>query len=175
MPGQLDTPPSQDEHADVPSSPVVHDPIHEFERPLTVEQIVANGYFAAPASKPEHAVIGDKRHTAWLGLDDLITQIRSRHQLYEQAVYEIELSKCDAMTAMFAFEAYRGATPANDREASEMNRTLQGLYKEQREERLNLWQDVSKLKQSLPEWAKEYLSAYRKLSILSDIIGGGQP
>ncbi len=149
--------------------------LHEFERPLTVEQIVAHGYFAAPASKPEHAVIGDKRHTAWLGLDDVIAQIRSRHQLYEQAIYEIELSKCDALSAIFALEAYRGSMPANGRGAYAMNKALQGLYKEQREERLSLWQDVSKLKQSLPEWAKEYLGAYRKLAILSDITGGEQP
>ena len=79
------------------------------------------------------------------------------------------------MTSMFALEAYRGATPANDREASEMSKILQGLYKEQRGERLSLWQDVSRLKQSLPEWAKEYLGAYRKLSILNEIKEGELP
>ncbi len=40
------------------------------------------------------------------------------------------------------------------------------LYMEQRAERVNLWRYVSRLRLQLPETAQQYLSAYRKVSIL---------
>jgi hypothetical protein len=52
-----------------------------------------------------------------------------------------------------------------------MNKRLDKLYNEQRGERINLWRDISKLKLQLPETAQQYLSAYRKTSILEDKEG----
>jgi hypothetical protein len=41
-----------------------------FPRTPTVEQIIANGYLAVPKTDPVEAIISDKKHTAWLGLDE---------------------------------------------------------------------------------------------------------
>lgn len=38
----------------------------------TVEQIIASGYLAIPKGDPVKAIISDKKHTSWLGLDDVI-------------------------------------------------------------------------------------------------------
>ena len=46
----------------------------------TVEQIIAHGYLAVPHSDPVDAILSDKRHTSWLGLDDVIQQIVSFRQ-----------------------------------------------------------------------------------------------
>ena len=49
-----------------------------FPRPPTVAQIIARGYFRIPKGEPETAIISDKKETSWLGLDDIIGQIRQR-------------------------------------------------------------------------------------------------
>ena len=62
--------------------------------PQTVEDVVRNGYFSIPKSEPETAIISDKKSTSWLGLDDIIGQIRQRYEVYNNNIYEIEVSKC---------------------------------------------------------------------------------
>jgi hypothetical protein len=52
--------------------------------------------------------------------------------------------------------------PANSKEVYGLNKTLQKLYMQQMDERVRLWQDVSRLRLTLPESAQSYLSAYRK-------------
>lgn len=47
-----------------------------------------------------------------------------------------------------------------------MQKQLQEIYQEQREERVNLWRDVSRLRESFAEVAQQYLSAYRKVYFL---------
>src|SRR3989304_4958061 len=42
------------------------------DHPQTVEQIIAHGYFSAPAGEPETVLLSDKKATSWLGLDDII-------------------------------------------------------------------------------------------------------
>jgi hypothetical protein len=135
----------------------------------TVEQIIASGYLAIPKSDPVKAIISDKKHTSWLGLDDVISQVRKRHELYQANMYGIELGKCAAMNSVHDHEAHHG--PADSRIEYSLNKRLDKLYKDQREERVNLWQDISKLRLLLPENAQQYLSAYRKLSILEDYKG----
>ena len=142
-----------------------------FKHGPTVEQVIAQGYFAAPRGRPETSIITDKEHTSWLGLDDIIGQIRQRYDIFEQNLYEIELAKCDALTAFYSREATVGFVPANGKEFYSLNKNLQGLYQQQREERTSLWQDVSRLKQTLPETAQQYLSHYRKISLLTDDKG----
>jgi hypothetical protein len=135
----------------------------------TVEQIIASGYLAIPRGDPVKAIISDKKHTSWLGLDDVISQVRKRHELYQANMYGIELGKCAAMNSVHDHEAHHG--PADSRIEYSLNKRLDKLYKDQREERVNLWQDISKLRLLLPENAQQYLSAYRKLSILEDSTG----
>ena len=134
--------------------------------------MIEQGYFAVPNSEPEIAIIHDKKRTAWLGLDDVITQIRQREEIYLQNLYEIELAKCDAINALFTWEAQYG-WPANAKEQYVLGKRLQALYADQRAERVTAWKDISRLKQSLPEVAQQYLAAFRKVSILEDTKGDG--
>lgn len=137
--------------------------------PQTVEQIVSNGYLSIPKSEPETAIISDRKNTSWLGLDDLIGQISNRYKVYENNIYELEVAKCTAINCLFEHQAYHG--PTNTKVEYSVNKRLDGLYSEQREERTNLWRDISRLKILLPEQAQNYLSAYRKVSILEDKKG----
>jgi len=140
-----------------------------FYHPPTVEQIIASGYFAVPREDPVMALISDKKNTSWLGLDNIIGQVRSRYELYHRNIYELELAKCAAMNSVHDHEAHHG--PADSRIEYSLNKRLDGLYRDQRDERLTLWQDISKLKLLLPENAQQYLAAYRKSSILEDSKG----
>lgn len=142
-------------------------------RGQNVEDIVRNGYFAIPKSEPETAIISDKKQTSALGLDDIIGQVRQRYEIYEKNIYQIELGKCYALNSMFAIEAKRGGVRLNSREAYSLNKSLREFYEQQRDERVRLWQDVSRLKLALPEQAQQYLSAYRKVSILEGAKGDG--
>ena len=138
--------------------------------PQTVEQIIAHGYFAVPPGEPTTALISDRRQTSWMGLDDLIGQIRQRYQIYQQNMYELTLSACEANNAVFRQEADQGC-PADARQRYSANKAKQNVYEQQRLERVNLWRDVSRVRTELPEAAQLYLSSYRKLSILKDLEG----
>ena len=142
-----------------------------FKHPPTVEQIVAQGYFSVPKSEPETAIISDKKHTSWLGLDDIIGQIRHRYEIYQSTLYDLELSKCAAINSLYTHEAWRG--PSDSKLEYSVSKRVDRLYLEQREERVNLWKDVSKLKLLLPESVQLYLASYRKVSILQDSGGDG--
>lgn len=143
-------------------------PKKAWPRQPTVEDIISKGYFAIPKSEPETAIISDKKQTSSLGLNDIIGQIRKRYMIYERNNYQIELGKCYALTSMFYLEAMRGGVRLDGRETYSLTKSLREFYEQQRDERVRLWQDVSRLKQSLPEQAQQYLSAYRKVSILED-------
>jgi hypothetical protein len=143
----------------------------EFAHAPSVEQIIATGYLAIPRGDPVKAIISDKKHTSWLGLDDVIGQIRKRYELYERNMYEIELAKCGAINTVYTHEAWHG--PSDSRTEYSLGKRLDKLYKDQRDERTNLWRDISKLRLLLPENAQKYLTAYRKFSILEDTNGDG--
>ena len=134
----------------------------------TVEDIVKHGYFAIPGSEPETAIISDKNHTTKLGLGDIIEQIRGRYLIYERNMYQIEMSKCYAVSSQLAVESARGGVRTSSKEAYGLTKNIGELYLQQCQERRNLWADISKLKLALPEQAQSYLSSYRKLSILED-------
>ena len=137
-----------------------------FPRPPTVEQIIARGYFRIPPGEPETAIISDKKETSWLGLDDIIGQIHRRQEIYLGNMYDLELSKCAAINSLHEHEANHG--PADAKVEYAVNKRLDKLYSDQRDERVKLWQDSSKLKLLLPEQAQNYLASYRKVSILED-------
>ena len=135
--------------------------------PQTVEQLIHQGYFAVPQLDPEATPIHDKKQTAWLGLDDAIFQIRERHEIYQQNLYEIELAKCDAINSLFLFESLHG-WPADSRTHYVLGKRLQALYADQRAERVSLWKDIANIRRALPESVQSYLSAHRKLILLDD-------
>ena len=137
--------------------------------PQTVEQVIQRGYLAIPKSEPEIAIITDKKHTARFGLDDVIGQIRKRYEVYDKNLYELEWSKCEAINCLYRHEGYHG--PPDSKVEYSVSKRMNDLYQEQRLERVNLWRDVSRLRLQLPENAQQYLSSYRKVSILEDDNG----
>ena len=141
-------------------------PVHQ-----TVDQVIRRGYLAIPKSDPEIAIISDKKDTSWLGLDDVIGQIRRRYELYDKNIYEIEIGKCYLISSAHAIESARGGVILNSKEKYGLSKSISELYQQQRDERVNLWRDVSRLRLQLPENAQQYLSAYRKISILENEQG----
>ena len=133
-------------------------------RSQTVEDVIRRGYLAVPRASPEMAIISDRQHTSKFGLGDIIGQIRKRYELFERNVYEIELAKCEAISCLYRHRAYHG--PTDSKVEYSVSKRLNDLYSDQREERTNLWRDISRLRQSLPESAQQYLAAYRKIAIL---------
>ena len=141
-----------------------------FDRIQTVEQVIAQGYFAVPGGYPVTAIISDKKHTARFGLDDVISQIRHRHDLYNQNMEGLDESICEANNGLFRQVAAQGA-PADNGQQDSANKAIQGVYEQKRMERQNLWRDVSRLRLALPENAQQYLTAYRKVSALDSFRG----
>ena len=139
----------------------------------TIDKIITDGYFAVPPSQPETSILSDKKHVFSLGLADTILQIRRRYEIYERNLKEIAESQCAAMNTFFDLESLIGPVAAASREAHRLNKSLQDLYGEERLERVKLWEDVSRLRQALPEAAQAYLSARRKVALLGDLQGDG--
>jgi hypothetical protein len=146
-------------------------PVHAVERRQTVEEIIQHGYLTVPPADPTMALITDKAQTSWLGLDDVISQVRRRYEIHDQLLYQIELSKSAAVNAIYQHEAYRGPGSADSKQHYAKHKEIQKLYEQQREEDVNLWKDVSRLRGLLPETAQMYLSAHRKLAVLKSIPG----
>jgi hypothetical protein len=142
-----------------------------FYRPQTVEQVIQRGYLAVPRAEPESAILADKKHTSWQGLDDIIHQVRQRRSIYEDNIYQIERGICYALSRKYEIESQRGGVPVSSRERYSVSREVAKLYEQERAERVKLWEDISRLRQQLPESAREYLSAYRKFSIFEDDKG----
>jgi hypothetical protein len=140
----------------------------------SVEEIIARGYLAVPKGDPAMAMIGDKKHTAWLGLDDMIHQIRQRYEIYHRNMDELDQAVCEAHNGLFRQMADHGMNVANQRQMYSVDKQTQKIYEMQREERINLWRDVSRIKLGLPESAQLYLTAYRKAALLTDTEGDAQ-
>ena len=143
------------------------------KEPQTVEQVISQGYFSVPASEAEIPMLDDRKQTSWLSLDDAIQQIRQRYEVYSRNVYEIERGKCYAINDLFSWETAT-AQPASAEQHIILGKRLEGLYAQQRQERIAFWKDVSRLKQTLPDSVQRYLSAHRKSEILTS-PGGDSP
>jgi hypothetical protein len=146
------------------------DPVgRDDEGPQTVEQLISRGYFAVPRMAPETAGIHDRKLSSWLGLDDIIGQIRQREDLYKKNMLDLEWGKCYAFN-----ELAHSGWPASADQMALYHKRLQELHAEQRMERVSAWRDVSTLRQLLPENVQGYLSAMRKVEILDDDGGDAQ-
>jgi len=137
------------------------------EGPQTIEQMIYKGYLSIPGYDPETAILHDKKHTSWLGLDDVLHQIQQRFEIYSRHMYEIEQGKCYAINDLHAWEDEMGR-PASYEQQAFLGKRLQMLYADQRLERTSTWSDISRLRQSLPESVQLYLGAFRKIKILED-------
>ena len=98
-------------------------PISIDRGPQTVEDLVRDGYFAVSKREPETAVIVDRQDMAWLSLDDALTQIREREDIYRKNLLEIEWAKC------YAFgELARLGWPASDQTSALYQRRIADLH-----------------------------------------------
>ena len=138
-----------------------------FDHRPTVEQIIARGYLAVPASDPAMAIIEDRARTSWLGLDDVISQVRRRYEIYARTMFDIDDAICAAANAIYQHEAYVGPGSATSKQHYAKHKAVQDLYEQKREARVTLWKDVSRLRTLLPENAQAYLSSHRKRAILA--------
>jgi len=143
------------------------------EQPQTVEQIVEKGYFAVPPGDSITAVVSDKKHSSRIGLDDLIGQIRQRYQIYDQNIYELKQSECSALNVFHRHVCWYDGIGGTDRQYYSLNKRLQTIYQMKRDERVRLWQDISRLKEKVSGKILDYLAAYRKMAVLDD--DGGVP
>jgi hypothetical protein len=134
--------------------------------PQTVEQILKHGYMDLPAGDSVTAILQDKRHASWLGLDDILGQIPEREQIYRKNMLEIEWGKCYAFN-----EVARLGWPATPKAWYSYQKRIQELHAEQRDKRVAAWRDISKLRQLLPESIQLHLSALRKSDILDGLDG----
>ncbi len=129
--------------------------------PQTVEDLVRDGYFAIAKREPETAVLVDRQDIAWLTLDDALTQIREREEIYRKNMLELEWAEC------YAFgELARHGWPASDEKASLYQKRIADLHADQRAERVRFWNDLARVRQLVPPSAQAYLSAIRKSQIL---------
>ena len=142
---------------------------YDFSSEQTVEDLIARGYLAIPTGDPVTAMLTDKRHTTWLGLDDAIRLIRTRQDAYRQNMDGILYATAAATNALHTWEAERGWP--SDRQLDNTHKTLQNLYAQQREERVSLWRDIARVRATLPEVVQLHLAAHRKLDLLDDTDG----
>ena len=108
----------------------------------TIEDVITRGYLAVPDSDPAAAILTDRRDTAWFGLDDTITQVRARYEIYERNLRDILYATAAATNAMHTWKAERGWP--SDRQLDNLHKTLQNLYSQERDERVTLWRDVAR-------------------------------
>ena len=136
---------------------------------LTIDQIVDHGYLPVPAAEPVEAMIDDRHRVSGLGLEDCLAQMQRRYELYEQHMNALTYTRMRAINAAqswfdVAGRLTKGADP-------ELERTLRDLDQQQREERLSLWRDVSRLRQQMPEWVRAYLETHRRSHLIRRIGG----
>lgn len=134
--------------------------------PQTVEDLIQEGFFAAPDRAPEIAGLYDRHQVGWMALDDVLNQIRDRQEVYRRNVLDIQWAQCYAFN-----ELARHGQPAPDEAYVAYDRRMQDLRADQRAERVALWRDVARIRERVPESAQQYLSALRKLQILDDHEG----
>ena len=133
-------------------------------KPQSINEIIKDGELALQQTEPTLALLSDRQHTTWLGLDDLIDQLRSRFTLHRQTIAGIEYAKVAATNEFYALGLQNG--PPNVPQVFALHDRLQSFYQEGREEKVRFWRDVSRLRQVMPEAVQLYLSAYRKAAIL---------
>ena len=135
----------------------------------SVRQIIKDGYVAVRPRDPVQAILGDKKDTTWMGLDDAIHQIRDRCEAYRLNVEGLAQNELDLRNASRRCNRPPGWEPEDD---PEVLQSLQAIDERRRQERLSLWRDLSRLRSAVPEAAREYLSARRRIDILEDDEGG---
>jgi hypothetical protein len=137
----------------------------------TIDTLIATGSFAIPPADPVAALFSDRRYTTRLSLTDALSQIRQRYELYRLNMSDLEQAKLTACNSRRSGFDPPGWKPEDD---PELVQSLEALSQMQRQERIGLWQDISRLRTSLPETIQQYLGASRKMDLLNDTWGDGK-
>jgi len=136
------------------------------EEQQSVDRLVADGCLTVPMADPIAAFLADRQHTTRLSVDDALTQLRRRDDLYRTHLGELLQEEVRVLNAMHSFPKHM------DRVAPDIylsiQQQLQRLAKERREERTSFWQDITRLRATVPEMVANYLTSYRKTSIFSE-------
>lgn len=130
----------------------------------SIDGIVAAGRLAVPGADPILALATDRMLTSFLSLDDAIGQVRRRYDIYARHVDEIEQSRLRMVNASTSWRQPPFWIPEED--DPEVREAVDRLEQQKREERLSLWRDVSRLRQTIPQSAQEYLGACRRTQII---------
>jgi hypothetical protein len=136
---------------------------------LTLDRIVSDGRLPVPKADPAEAMLVDRQRTQQLGLDDAITQLQWRYDLYREHMDELQQTELTVLNAHHTWHDFWAIV--DERRDPELRKQLETVAQQRREERLSLWRDLSWLRQAVPDWAERYLSAYRKVQLFKD--GGG--
>ncbi|MCO6437312.1 MAG: hypothetical protein J5J06_09525 [Phycisphaerae bacterium] len=128
-----------------------------------INAIVAAGYVPVPSGDPAARLIADRRQTANLALDDVITELRSRYEVWRQNTAEIVASRLHVCNQLHHWEAYFG--PPREELRASVQTLLLRLDRQKRDERISRWRDASRLRQALPESIRQYFSAHRLIVI----------
>lgn len=112
-------------------------------------------------------IFADKRKTSYLALEDIVTQIRRRYQIYDSNIRVLEYSKIKLREHFYQCPQQLGFWQPGQKEM--LTEQMNQLYQKQLDEKVSLWKDVSKLKLMLPQSLNDYLTIKRK----SDIYNGG--
>lgn len=137
----------------------------------SIDALIGQGEVAVTAADPVTAMLGDRLHANWLAVDDTIVQIHRRYEIYEQHVRQIEQSRLSTLNLMHSFPKLFDRVSPSDYQV--IHRMLSEIDLQRRAERLDLWRDVSRLRQTLPELTQSYLSGVRKMDVLHDDVTGG--
>ena len=100
--------------------------------PQTVEQILRHGFMNLPEGDSVTAMLEDKRHTSWLGLDDLLGQIHERDRIFQENSEDILWAECYAFN-----DLARQGWPAEPKQWELYQKRLSDLGAQQRMERIS--------------------------------------
>ena len=129
----------------------------------SVDELIGDGRLMIPLGDSVTAMLTDRLHADWLNVDDTILQIQQRHSIYEQNVRELEQSRLSALNLMHSFPKFLERVSPGDYQV--VRRMLDDIDGQHRQERIQFWRDVSRLRQTLPTMVKDYLAGYRKIQL----------
>lgn len=134
----------------------------------SVDDLVRTGDLKHLNIYDQNDLFADRRKTSYLALDNIVTQIRRRYEIYDSNIRVLEYSKIKLTEHFYQWPQQFGFWPPGQREM--LSEQMNQLYQKQLDEKVSLWKDVSKLKLMLPQSLNDYLAIKRK----SDIYNGGE-
>ncbi len=113
-------------------------------------------------------LLGDRLRSMGDILRDLEHDIRSRQAISEILIKGLENQYLEIRSRMLELEVWpRGSVPWVENQRNSLDRQLDGLSHELRQESLNCWRDMAILKRELRTWFKEYIGLFQRTSLVA--------